>query len=274
MKKIGVMQGRICPSNLNELQIFPLNNWQSEIKIASEIGFSQFEILFDKDLVCIKEFSNEKNIKKLNDLEKINKISASSICIDYFSSFKTFSNDNQDDFIDMLMKIFKFIKKTSIKTIVIPYCDNNNIDNKKDLMNVLNFFLKKSIDDVLIKKDLYVALEINLSANEIVECFDKFSFSNIGICFDIGNSTGNGFLAHKEILILDEYIKHIHIKDKPINGENVMLGKGSANFKECIKSLEKINYENALILETIYYEKPEEEVSRNFNYLKKIFLEI
>ena len=119
MKKIGVMQGRICPSNLNELQIFPLNNWQSEIKIASEIGFSQFEILFDKDLVCIQEFSNEKNIKKLNDLEKINKISVSSICIDYFSSFKTFSNDNQDDFIDMLMKIFKFIKKSSLMLLIL-----------------------------------------------------------------------------------------------------------------------------------------------------------
>ena len=166
MKKIGVMQGRICPSNLNELQIFPLSNWQREIKIASEIGFSQFEILFDKDLVCIEEFSSETNIKKLNDLEKINNISVSSICIDYFSSIKTFSNDNQYDFLQMLVKIFQFIKKTSVKTIVIPYCDSNNIDNKNDLMNVLNFFLEKNIDDILIKKGFFLALEINLSANE------------------------------------------------------------------------------------------------------------
>jgi len=44
MNKIGIMQGRIIPSNLNKLQLFPQKNWQSEIRTASKIGFTEYKI--------------------------------------------------------------------------------------------------------------------------------------------------------------------------------------------------------------------------------------
>lgn len=271
MNKIGIMQGRIIPSNLSKLQLFPQKNWQSEIRTASKIGFTDFEILFDKELLCLNEFNSNEKIEELIHIEQVNNISISSICIDYFSSYKTYTKNHRKDFFCMLDKIFNLIEKTQIKKIIIPYCDSNDINSKKDLMDVLNLFSIKNIDDALSKKSVFIAMELNLPAIEIVECFNKFNFKNIGVCFDIGNSTGNGFIAHEEILKLDSRIIHIHIKDKPLNGPNVMLGQGSADFKKCINSLKKINYKGSFILETIYKDNPKKEAKLNYNFVNNIF---
>ena len=61
--------------------------------------------------------------------------------------------------------------------------------------------------------------------------------------------------------------QHIHIKDKPLGGANVMLGEGDADYKKCIESLKSINYNKSLILETIYNINPKNEAVINFNFL-------
>ncbi len=270
MNKIGIMQGRICPTNVEILQLFPKENWQSEINIASEIGFSQFEILFDKELICLEIFKSTSNIEKLKIIEKKQNIEITSICIDYFSKYKTFSSSYKRKFFKILDKIFNFVKETSIQTIVIPYCDTNDIKNSNELMSVLTLLSLSDLEKYLEDNNLYLALELNLSALKIKECFDRFNFKNIGVCYDTGNATGIGFNAHEEILTLNCLIKHVHIKDKPLNGKNVMLGYGDADFNKCIKSLNKINYNNSLILETIYNKNPKKEARANFNFINNI----
>lgn len=270
MNNIGVMQGRIFPSNLNQLQLFPKKNWQEEIKVASKIGFSQFELLFDKDSLFLNEFSSLKKIEKLNKLEKANKISISSICVDYFSLFKIHCKEHQNHFLIMLKKIIGIAEKTSIKTIIIPYCDSNAINSKRELLDALNFYLIKNIDNFLARKSISIALELNLGAEEVSDCFDQFSFKNIGVCYDLGNAAGNGLVPHEEILKLGNRIIHIHIKDKPVDGPNVMLGLGSVDFRKCMQSLNEINYNKSLILETIYKKHPKDEATINFNFINNI----
>ena len=267
---LGIMQGRIYPHSLDKLQLFPKQKWEKELVAASNIGFKNFELLFDKDLYCKTLLENSVIQKKLNEYENSNEqFSVKSINIDYFSTIKTYDGNNLS-FIDMLDKIIALIKGTSIKILVIPYCDENNIQNIDDLYKALEIFKKYKIDELMIRNSLSLSLELSLPAEHTKDIFDNFSFENIGICYDLGNAAGLGFKPEKEILILNNLINHIHIKDKSFNGHNVILGNGDVNFEECINSLNMINFNGSLVLETIYEKNPYEEASQNLNFIKNI----
>ena len=264
------MQGRIYPQSLERLQLFPKHEWEKELVIANSIGFKNLELLFDKDLYCKKLLDNRVIQKKLIKNQNFNnQFSVKSINIDYFSSIKTFDRINLN-FLDTLDEIIALIEGTSIKTLVIPYCDENRLNDLDDLHEVLEIYKEFNIDELMIKNNLFLSLELGLSAKQIKDGFDAFSFKNIGICYDLGNAAGLGFKPEKEILILNDLINHIHIKDKPFNGANVMLGNGDVNFKECMNSLKKINFNGCLILETIYKNNPCKEAEKNFHFIKNV----
>ena len=46
--KIGCMQGRLLPKYRNRFQAFPLNNWEKEFKLASNLNLDFIEFIFDK----------------------------------------------------------------------------------------------------------------------------------------------------------------------------------------------------------------------------------
>ena len=264
------MQGRIYPHSLKKLQLFPRNKWEQELNAAKAIGFRNFELLFDKDLYCRSVLDKNFNQEKLNLIaSSYGELSVKSINIDYFCTLKTF-DDDKFDFLNMLDEIINLIKGTSIKILVIPYCDENNLEDIDDLNKALEIFKESKIDEIMINNDLFISLELGLSAKSIKEAFNNFSFKNIGICYDLGNAAGSGFIPEEEILLLNDLIFHVHIKDKPLNGSNVMLGNGDVNFIKCMESLHKINFNGVLILETIYSKNPLAEASKNYKYIKNV----
>ena len=59
---------------------------------------------------------------------------------------------------------------------------------------------------------------------QILYLLDTVNETNLKAVFDTGNRVIETNDLRNEILILGDYIKHIHIKDKNKNGENVILG--------------------------------------------------
>ena len=264
------MQGRIYPHSLKKLQLFPRNKWEEELDAAKTIGFRNFELLFDKDLYCRSILNKNLNREKLNLIGSSSRgLFVNSINIDYFCTLKTF-DDNKLDFLNMLDEIINLIKGTSVKILVIPYCDENNLEDMDDLNKALEIFKESKIDEMMISNDLFISLELGLSAKSIKEAFNNFSFKNIGICYDLGNAAVSGFIPEEEILLLNNLINHVHIKDKFLNGPNVMLGNGDVNFIKSMESLHKINFNGSLILETIYNKSPLAEASKNYNFIKNV----
>ena len=44
--------------------------------------------------------------------------------------------------------------------------------------------------------------------------FIKYSFNNIAICYDLGNARAAGNFPEEEIIMLDNFITHVHINDR------------------------------------------------------------
>ena len=126
------------------------------------------------------------------------------------------------------------------------------------------------MDEIAFENDLVIALELNLPASQTRDAMSNYQFSNVGICYDLGNARAKGCYPEEEILLLKEFIVHVHIKDRKINGPNVMLGEGNVNFKACFKSLKEIGYDGLMTLETGYYNSPAIEALENLQFVKKM----
>ena len=50
MNKIGIIQGRVLPDQLEKLQVFP-EKWKEELSLIKKTGFDYVELLDDKNSV-------------------------------------------------------------------------------------------------------------------------------------------------------------------------------------------------------------------------------
>ena len=272
MYKIGIIQGRVIPERLDRLQVFPVSNWQKELVKIKEIGFDYVELLFDKDLVFEKLLSNSENLNILGIKNgKSNSImDVHSICVDYFSLISLMSVKTEQLFYDKLIKLFKLINNSNIRVMVIPFFGKNLIESINDFKFVLDWMEKKKLDEIAFENNLVIALELNLPASQTRDAMSDYQFSNVGICYDLGNARAKGYCPEEEILLLKEFFVHVHIKDRKFNGPNVMLGEGNVNFKACFKSIKQIGYDGLMTLETGYYNSPAIEALENLQFVKKM----
>lgn len=126
----------------------------------------------------------------------------------------------------------------SLKTL-LPFAEEMNVSIC--LENVWNKFL--------------------LSPMEFKFFLDQFNSKYIGIYFDVGNATLNGYSEHW-VEILNSYIKAVHFKNfKREDCGGVLHGfgddilKGDVNFKRVIQELDKIDYTGPITIEMIPFSR-------------------
>lgn len=190
-------------------------------------------------------------------------------------------------------KAFKIVKRqieiaslTGADTIlVVPgYVGCNFVNNPERIRyDIALKRCKEMFDSILpIAEEYKIKIGIEnvwnkflLSPVEMKNFVDSFDSEYMGVYFDTGNIIYNGY-PEDWIKILGNRIKKIHLSDfreevGNINGF-VDLFAGDVNFKNVCKSLNKINYDDYLILEMFpnYKMFPEISMYSNFHALIKI----
>lgn len=88
--------------------------------------------------------------------------------------------------------------------------------------------------------------------------------------YDTGNRAKKGINQVKEIMNLKNKIIHIHLKDKDLKGNNVIIGNGNVNFKDIFLALKKINYKKNFTFETNRGNDPIKTMIKNIKFIKKV----
>ena len=114
---------------------------------------------------------------------------------------------------------------------------------------------------------------INTSAvfgftNSLLEIIRKESPTHLAVVFDTGNTVAHGHDIYNEIVILGDLISHIHLKDKDLNNENVLLGTGLVDFYSIMQSLNEINYSGPFTFETHRGRDPIATAIHNRNFIE------
>ncbi|MBO5208734.1 MAG: sugar phosphate isomerase/epimerase [Lachnospiraceae bacterium] len=257
--KIGFMQGRLTEKNGFFPQTFPQNEWEKEFEMASTLGFSCMEWMFNADGWEKNPIITDEGIEAILNRCELTGIKVSGICVNYYMKESIY-----DDKTDILSRLINSAKKIGCKNIILPLFEASDIETYgEDGFAILEKICNKVVDD-----EVQILLETDISMEKAAEFCNRFS-GNVGICYDIGNATGLGKDAVYEIEKYGQAIKNVHLKDKKKGGTTVLLGMGDAPFAECFRQLEKINYQGCFILES-YYEKAVEDTKQNFEYIKDI----
>jgi sugar phosphate isomerase/epimerase len=258
LSKFGIMQGRLYPHNINELQCFPQVNWQKEFTCSRNIGFDFIELLLDRDGSLVNPLWSH-NEKSLSILTNENNYS---VCADYFVTHSI------GDLSEVKIRtVFEGIINTCCKLgselIVLPLIEASEIksgDQLKTLCKNLAELIKNAPSKTTI------ALETLLPAEMLLRNGVNL---DIGICYDLGNAAYNGGDLVKDIELLNLSIKHIHIKDRSQSGENVKLGEGLVDFDKALLALKRIDYKENYTFETSPGNDPLIRAAENLDYLKK-----
>ena len=262
--RFGIIQGRLIkPPSKDILQYFP-PNWIDEINITKDLKFGFIEFFKERNINQFCPFFTRKGFEIVSDVLNLKKFQSYSFCDDFFIK-KNFLKYK------FLKNYFKNISSQlsiiNIKLYILP------LENKSSLnKNNYKLYLKKidQISSILEKKNIFLALETTLETKFVNFLFNKSKSKNLYLVYDTGNRAKKGINQLEEIMNLKNKIIHIHLKDKDLRGNNVIIGNGIVNFKDIFLALKKINYKKNFTFETNRGNDPIQTMLKNIQFIKKI----
>lgn len=258
---IGFMQGRLTEKGGFFPQEFPKENWQQELYLARNVGFDCIEWMFNKSDWDRNPIVLNKGIENIVKTCQDTKIRVSGICANYFMEISIYHSDKQEGNLSVINKLVHSAQIIGCNNIIIPLFDASEIQ----LDNTIIY----DIVDKLPANDVYILFE----SNERLECLKNwisgFQRNKVGICYDIGNTTGLGYDSAQELHNYGDIVKNVHLKDKKVGGTTVMLGNGDADFRACFDALKEFSYNGCYILES-YYNEAVRDTCTNLTYIKEI----
>lgn len=261
----GIVQGRLIQPPSGQLQWFPQGEWESEFDIASQVGFNYIELIAERKHNTENPIWNINGIEKIRKLTEKNNLESHAFCNDYVIDHCLIKNSGV---VDQTLNLISKGKLLGIEKLVFPMFEQSKLEesNYKDYRGAL-----KEIGDAAQESDMSLCLESILNGEKLLEVMNDFDHPNIYCVFDTGNRIAFGHDIYSDIILLGDYIKHVHIKDKNENNENVLLGTGKVNFHRVFQSLYEINYDGPYTFETTRGRNPVETAKYNLT-LSKFFI--
>ena len=258
MNKIGILQGRLTPSNGRGIQFFPFEEWREEFRLAREIGIDEIEFIFDLERYEENPLWSPEGVAEINDLQRKFGVEINSICADFFMRRPFFRTDKiiQHESIEILKKLIKISRGGKAGSVEIPILGNASLKTPAE-QKTLIASLKKCLP-IAEECNVMLAIESDLPPSDLLNLVQAFNHPLVKVVYDSGNSAMFGFDPYEEVITLKSYISNIHIKDGRLAGSTVALGTGDANFDRLFQGLKEINYAGSFILQAARGEENKE----------------
>lgn len=275
MFSYGIMQGRLTPSQNRGIQFFPFDNWKQEFYIAQELGLQEIEWIFDYENFNENPLWTESGCNEIKGLVDMTGICVHSVCFDYFMRrpFYKYANDEQIDVRKenetIFLNVLSHMKQIGARLIEVPLVDDSSVKSEVEEKMVIEFLGEMAKEAE--KYGIRVGIESDYPPVVFRDFLEKIHPFNIVANYDSGNSSGLGYDPEGEILSLNKYLYNLHIKDRVFQGTTVKLGTGSADFDKVFSSLNKVGYQNSIILQTARGEdgREKENISQQLVFVKE-----
>jgi sugar phosphate isomerase/epimerase len=268
-KNLSITQGRHLPIIKKNIQLFPGEEWHTEINL-----FKKTNLKFMEWVVSLDNFKKNP-ITKLNGFKiiqkklKNNNLKIRSVDLDFIIKEPPYFMNRRQKIIfeKKIVKIINNCNKLKLKFINFPFLEKASPDSDKKKKYLINFFTKIF---PYCNKNIYLLIESDLNPKEMLKFIKTFN-KKVFINYDTGNSASKNFDFNEEKNYF-KYVKNIHLKDRKKNGPTVRFGKGDVNFDKFFKYIKKqknlfdFNLQPARSITNQHIE----EITANINFLKKI----
>lgn len=239
MIPLGLIQGRLTPSNGRGIQFFPSGpgEWEREFELASAAGISSIEWVCEPDSLLFTKEGQE----AVRAVVKETGITVRNMDLHELLTKADIASHPDE----LFEKICSGLAAVGGGTVELPLMDASSLiprETRESRIAALRRFVaiaKKHKISVGVETDLVPAALVAL-LHEVPE---------VSVVYDVGNSAGLGYDLEEELSAYGQYISNVHIKDKPVGGATVPLGTGSVDFPKLFLLLRKINYTGAMTLQ-------------------------
>ena len=242
--EFGIVQGRLIESPAGLIQYFPKDNWEDEFSIASSLSIENIELIADREYNSNNPIWTDEGLDKLINLSLNKNVNIHTVCNDHIINYSLINNN---DILNQNLMLIEISKKLNCNKYILPFFEESelNMSNFKEFIKPLRI-----IAEACQKANLILCIETILNGKELLVLLNEINHINVKVVFDTGNRIAFGHDLYQDIILLNNHIEHIHIKDKNINNENVLLGSGLVNFLQVFKALNNINYKKSYTFET------------------------
>lgn len=242
--RFGIVQGRLIQSPLGQLQWFPQDFWEAEFFLAASLGFDYIELIAERNHNHLNPIWTDEGVARIKELSDRNGLTLHAFCNDYIVDHDIALSS------EVLEQNFRLIERGALlgcKKYILPLFEKSEltVTNYSDYLYPL-----RAIADKAEKFGIQVCLETILNGSELIEVLCEINHPSIKVVYDTGNRVSFGHDLANDIRLLGDHISHVHIKDKNIQNENVILGTGMVNFLNVFEALADINYTGPYTFET------------------------
>ena len=236
----GVVQGRLSKSPDNQLQWFPQDCWQDEFYKCKTLGLNFVELLDERS------YNSNNPIWSSSGRDEIKRVVSETNRVIYSSCTDNIIDNSLllETTLDHVFNYLEVSKYLGCEIAIFPLMEESSITP-----NNFDSYVS-TVRELCNSTSLTICLESLLDHKTLSRFIDEVNVDNLKCVFDTGNRSASKNLS-EEILFLGDKIGHVHLKDKNKKGENVYLGTGRVNFHEVFKSLEKVNYREHFVFESV-----------------------
>ena len=268
---LGVMQGRLLPKYNGRYQAHPVNYWQEEFKIASNLGLDCIEFILDFNEANENPLLTKDGIDEINLISQEYGVHVKTICADYFmeaplhSVDKNVSKESQK----IMAILLENAKNLGVQDIVIPCVDQSSLES----ISSVNRFIKNlsPLLEIASEYQINLSLETDLNPKSFLKLINRFGCKNLTVNYDIGNSASLGYNCVEELDTYGHKISDIHIKDRLLNGGPVILGEGYANFDIFFNKLCEFDYQGPFIMQAYRDDQGIDVFKKQMGWVKEFF---
>ena len=268
---LGVMQGRLLPKYNGRYQAHPVNYWQEEFKIASNLGLDCIEFILDFNHANENPLLTKEGINEIHSISQNSGVLVKSICADYFMEAPLHSANNavSEESQRIMIILLKNAKNLGVQDIVIPCVDQSSLDS----ISAVNRFVNKlsPLLEIASEYQINLSLETDLNPKSFLELLNNFECTNITVNYDIGNSASLGYNCVEELDAYGHKISDIHIKDRSLNGGPVILGEGNADFDSFFNKLFEFDYQGPFIMQAYRDDQGIDVFEKQLDWVKEFF---
>ncbi|HBR19827.1 MAG: hypothetical protein A2Y13_12835 [Planctomycetes bacterium GWC2_45_44] len=158
------------------------------------------------------------------------------------------TTEGRKNAISIIRRSLAFSALIGAKAMLLCTYFASNPDTRQKKSNL--FELLRQAEPTARDLGVAIALESPLPAAELIKMVDVIESDYVGVYYDVGNAIFLGYDPAEEIKLLGKRILSIHIKDTAKNLGDSHLGQGRLDLDSAMAALDKINYDNWLIIET------------------------
>tara|TARA_R110000824_G_scaffold67377_5_gene174495 strand:+ start:21511 stop:22287 length:777 start_codon:yes stop_codon:yes gene_type:complete len=230
--KLGIIQGRLSEPVGGHIQEFP-KDWKKEFVSLESLGLSHVEWLVTKNSWL--------NNPIMESPKYVEKFPISFVCLDILVDDRI----SEPDFLnEKLESVCEKICDTSLTNLTIPLLEGSSMED--DTKRAKFCKLIKEFGDRF--PMINFSFEAELQKEQLLEIVSLCD--NFFVTYDTGNITSYGINHSEYIDFFKHKINNVHLKDRTVNAITVTPLTGDTNFDLIFNSLNKIDYNGAMTMQT------------------------